>query len=144
MDRKIKVLFLCTGNSCRSQMAEGILRKMAGDRFEGLSAGLDPKEEVHPLAIKIMKEVGIDISGQKPKSVSTYLGKESIFYIIVVCNKAQQTCPRIWPGLGDKNRYYWPFDDPADATGTEDEKLEVFRRVRNEIKEKLNDWIKSH
>ena len=144
MDRKFKVLFLCTGNSCRSQMAEGILRQMAGDRFEGLSAGLDPKEEVHPLAIKVMKEVGIDISGQKPKSVSTYLGKESIFYIIVVCNKAQQSCPRIWPGLGDKNRYCWPFDDPADATGTEDEKLEVFRRVRNEIKEKLNDWIKSH
>lgn len=143
-DHKRKVLFLCTGNSCRSQMAEGILRHIAGDRFEALSAGLDPREEVHPMAIEVMKEVGIDISGQKPKPVSDFLGKETIFYIIVVCSKAHQTCPRIWPGLGDNNRYYWPLTDPSEADGTKNERLEVFRRVRNEIRAKLDDWIISH
>lgn len=141
MERKSNVLFLCTGNSCRSQMAEGLLRKLAGDRFEVFSAGMEEKESVHPLAVKVMNEIGIDISSQKPKSLRTYLGKETILYMMVVCDKAAKTCPRVWPGLSDKNRFYWPFDDPAEATGTEDEKLIVFRRVRDEIKQKLEEWL---
>jgi arsenate reductase len=125
-------------------MAEGFLRKLAGERFESCSAGLDPKKKVHPLAVKAMDEIGIDISSQKPKSVSAYLGKETIFYIIVVCEKAQQSCPRIWPGLGAGNRYYWPFEDPANAEGTDEKKMEAFRRVRDGIKAKLIEWIDEH
>lgn len=142
MGNKFKTLFLCTGNSCRSQMAEGFLRNMAGDRFEALSAGLEPKDEIHPMAIRVMKEVGIDISGQRPKPGGSFLGREGIMFVIIVCEKAERTCPRIWPGLVDMNRLYWPFDDPACATGSEDEKLEVFRRVRDEIKAKLSEWLK--
>ena len=99
MQKKQNVLFLCTGNSCRSQMAEGLLRHLAGERFEALSAGLEPGKEVHPLAIQVMAEIGIDISSQQPKAVDVYLGKTMIHYLIIVCNKAQSTCPRIWPGL---------------------------------------------
>ncbi len=140
---KPKVLFLCTGNSCRSQMGEGFLRNMAGDKFEVMSAGMDPSGEVHPLAVKVMDEVGIDISGQKPKDISKILGHEWISYVIIVCDKANATCPRLWPGLADENRIFWPFDDPAHAEGTQEEKLEFFRRVRDEIRAKLADWLKS-
>ena len=109
-----KVLFLCTGNSCRSQMAEGLLRHLSAGRFDACSAGLAPQDRIHPLAIHVMAEIGIDISGQKPKSVKTYLGKATISYIITVCTKAEEdTCPRIWPGVADINRLYWPFDDPV-------------------------------
>jgi len=140
---KPKVLFLCTGNSCRSQMGEGFLRNMAGVKFEVMSAGMDPSGEVHPLAVKVMDEVGIDISGQKPKDISKILGHEWISYVIIVCDKANATCPRLWPGLADENRIFWPFDDPAHAEGTQEEKLEFFRRVRDEIRAKLADWLKS-
>lgn len=145
MDKKQKVLFLCTGNSARSQMAEGFLRDMAGDRFEPLSAGMEARNEIHPMAVQVMQEVNIDISGQHPKGLEEYLGKTFIHYLIVVCSKANETCPRIWPGLlSEENRFYWPFDDPAEATGTDEEKLDVFRRVRDEIREKLVEWIKDH
>lgn len=140
---KPKVLFLCTGNSCRSQMGEGFLRKIAGDKFEAISAGMDPSGEVHPMAVRVMGEVGIDISGQKPKDISQFLGHEWISYVIIVCDKANKTCPRLWPGLADENRIFWPFDDPAHAEGTEEEKLECFRRVRDEIRTKLADWLKT-
>jgi arsenate reductase len=141
MAKKERVLFLCTGNSARSQMAEGLLRDLAGDRYEAVSAGLDPREEVNPLAVQAMKEIGIDISGQAPKGVKTYLGNEAIHWLIVVCNKAQQSCPTVWPMLREDARLYWPFDDPAEAEGTEEEKLGVFRRVRDEIKRKLSEWL---
>jgi len=140
---KPKVLFLCTGNSCRSQMGEGFLRDMAGGKFEVMSAGMDPSCEVHPLAVKVMDEVGIDISGQNPKDISKILGHEWISYVIIVCDKANATCPRLWLGLADENRIFWPFDDPAHAEGTQEEKLEFFRRVRDEIRAKLADWLKS-
>ncbi len=140
--KKQKVLFLCTGNSCRSQMAETLLRHVADDTFEVFSAGMDPREEIHPMSVQVMKEIGIDISNQKPKSLREFLGKHAFSHMFVVCDKAQQTCPRIWPGLSDKNRHYWPFDDPAHAEGNYEEKLAVFRRVRNEIKEKLDEWLK--
>ena len=139
--KKQNVLFLCTGNSCRSQMAEGLLRHMAGDRFEPLSAGLDPGSEVHPLAIRVMAEIGIDISAQQPKAVSLYLGKTVIHYLMVVCNKAQSTCPRIWPGLANEKRYYWPIPDPAAISGTPEEQLAGFREVRDDLREQLTWWV---
>ncbi len=140
--KKQKVLFLCTGNSCRSQMAEGLLKSVAGKHFEVFSAGMDPKGEIHPMAVQVMKEIGIDISGQNPKSLREFLGRQALSHMFVVCDKARQTCPRIWPGLIEKNRHYWPFDDPAEATGSDEEKIAVFRRVRDEIKEKLAEWLK--
>lgn len=138
-----RVLFLCTGNSCRSQMAEGLLKSMASDRFEVFSAGMEPKEKIHPMAVQVMKEIGIDISAEKTKSLREFLGKQALSHMFIVCDKANQTCPRIWPGLLDKNRHYWPFDDPAEAQGSEDEKIAIFRRVRDEIKERLSDWLKN-
>jgi len=140
MEKKKNVLFLCTGNSARSQMAEGLLRHIAGDRFEVMSAGLEPKEEVHPLAVEVMRELDIDIANQKPKTVDVYLGRVPVHFLIVVCNKAQATCPRIWPGLMDGNRYYWPLDDPAALQGSADEQLALFRDVRDELQEKLREW----
>lgn len=141
MSRKPKVLFLCTGNSCRSQMGEGLLRSMAGTRFEVASAGMNPAPTVHPLAVRVMDEIGIDISGQTPKGIEAYLGMEWIQYLLIVCNKAHGTCPRIWPNLPDQNRLYWPFDDPAEAEGTEEERLAEFRRVRDEIRQTLAEWL---
>ena len=141
MQKKQNVLFLCTGNSCRSQMAEGLLRHLGGERFEALSAGLEPNDEVHPLAIQVMKEIGIDITSQQPKAVELYLGKTMIHYLMIVCNKAQSTCPRIWPGLPDEKRYYWPVNDPAAISGKTEEQLAVFREVRDEIQEKITSWL---
>ncbi|MEI6758669.1 MAG: arsenate reductase ArsC [Chlorobium sp.] len=142
MQKKQNVLFLCTGNSCRSQMAEGLLRHLAGERFEALSAGLEPNNEVHPLAIQVMQEIGIDISSQQPKAVDLFLGKTMVHYLIVVCNKAQSTCPRIWPGLPNEKRYYWPINDPAAISGTTEEQLAVFREVRDELQENITLWLK--
>lgn len=141
MEKKQNVLFLCTGNAARSQMAEGLLRNMAGDRFEAMSAGLDPKEEVHPLAVEAMQEIGIDIGSQKPKAVDLYLGRVPVHYLIVVCDKAQASCPRIWPGLLEGRRYFWPLPDPVEKTGTKDEQLALFREVRDELREKLQEWL---
>ena len=98
--RKQKVLFLCTQNSARSQMAEGFLRHLAGDRFEVYSAGIDPTDGIHPCAIEAMSEVGIDISDQYPKGLRTYLGKEFFNYLIIVCARAEEKCPKTFPGVG--------------------------------------------
>ncbi len=122
-------------------MAEGLLFHMAGERFEALSAGLEPGSEVHPFAIRVMAEIGIDISTRQPKSVFVYLGKTMIHYLIVVCNKAQSTCPRIWPGLPNEKRYYWPISDPAAISGTSEEQLAGFREVRDELREQLTSWL---
>ncbi|NEX14167.1 MAG: low molecular weight phosphatase family protein [Prosthecochloris sp.] len=139
-----KVLILCSGNSARSQMAEGFLRQMAGEQFEAMSAGMTPAPEINPLAVQVMQEAGIDLSGQKPKDLSLYLGKTFLHYLIIVCSKANDTCPRIWPGLIiQENRLYWPVDDPAEATGTEEEQLDAFRKARDEIREKLESWLAS-
>ena len=123
------VLVLCTGNSCRSHLAEGILRAAAGDAFEVASAGSKPAGHVHPLAIRVMREIGIDISGHRSKHLSEFLS-QPVHTVITVCGNADQACP-IFPG--QVNRHHWPFDDPAHATGTEEEQLAVFRRVRDEI-----------
>ncbi|HEX3356572.1 MAG TPA: arsenate reductase ArsC [Tepidisphaeraceae bacterium] len=138
MNTKPIVLILCTGNSCRSQMAEALLRKHQGDKYEVHSAGTEPKDQVHPLAIRAMKEIGMDISGQRPKSTEAFLGKLPVRHLLIVCDNANKSCPRVWPGAF--TRSYLPFDDPAEARGTEDEKLAVFRRVRDEIDRAMRTW----
>lgn len=126
---KPAVLILCTGNSCRSHLAEGILRHAAGDLLEVHSAGSNPSGYVHPKAIQVMNEIGIDISGHSSKHMNEFLDRK-VETVITVCGNADQACP-MFPG--QVNRYHWGFDDPAHATGTDEEKLTVFRRVRDEI-----------
>ena len=127
---KPTILILCTGNSCRSHLAEGVLRAAAGDLFVVASAGSKPAGYVHPLAIRAMQEIGIDISGHRSKPMNDFLAAR-IETVITVCGNADQACP-LFPG--QVNRHHWPFDDPARATGTDEEKLAVFRRVRDEIR----------
>ena len=127
---KPTVLILCTGNSCRSHMAEGILRASAGDLLNVVSAGSKPAGYVHPMAIKALSEIGIDISQHQSKHMDDFLNQD-IETVITVCGNADQACP-MFPG--QMNRYHWGFDDPAHATGSEDEIMAVFRRVRDEIK----------
>ncbi len=123
------VLMLCTGNSCRSHMAEGILRAAAGDLLDVQSAGSKPAGYVHPLAIQALAEIGIDLSGHHSKHMDEFLSQD-VETVITVCGNADQACP-MFPG--QMNRHHWGFDDPAHATGTEDEQMAVFRRVRDEI-----------
>ena len=132
------VLILCTGNSCRSQMAEGFLREYHGDHFAVHSAGTSPAAEVHPLAVKVMAETGIDLSDARPKNSAEFLGRLPVKHLLIVCDRASQSCPRVWPGA--MTRHYLPFDDPAEATGTEEQKLAVFRRVRDEIETAMKSW----
>jgi arsenate reductase (thioredoxin) len=138
MHRNNGVLFVCSHNSCRSQMAEGWLRNLAGDRFEVASAGVEPGT-LNPLAVEAMGEVGIDISHHKAQGIKEYLGCWPVYYLVIVCDKAAETCPRIWPG--SRERLHWFFEDPASAQGTRAEKLEVFRRVRDEIREQIEEWL---
>ena len=134
---KPKVLVLCTGNSCRSHMAEGILRAAAGDIFEVYSAGSKPAGYVHPKAIEVMNEIGIDISNHTSKSLDQYLDA-GIDTVITVCGNANDACP-VFPGM--VNRYHWGFDDPAHATGTEEEILEAFRTIRGQIKRVFEAYV---
>lgn len=134
---KTRVLFLCTGNSARSQIAEAFLRKYAGDRFEVFSAGLDPKG-INPKTIQVMEEIGIDLSNQRSKSLLEYMGKVHFGYMITVCDRAEKNCP-IFPGMGI--RLHWPFEDPASAVGNEEEKLAKFRQVRDQIDTKVREWL---
>ena len=127
---KPAVLILCTGNSCRSHMAEGILRAAAGDLIEVHSAGSKPAGYVHPLSIKVLAEIGIDISKHTSKHMNDFLDRP-IATVITVCGNADQACP-MYPG--QLNRHHWGFGDPAHAQGTEEEVLNEFRRVRDEIK----------
>ena len=127
---KPTVLILCTGNSCRSHLAEGILREAAGDIITVASAGSKPAGYVHPLAIKAMSEIGIDISSHVSKHMNDFLA-QPIHTVITVCGNADQACPTF---PGQVQRHHWPFDDPAHATGSEEEQMKVFRRVRDEIR----------
>jgi arsenate reductase len=138
MAEKQNVLFLCTGNSCRSQMAEGFLRQLAADRYEALSAGLEP-HPIHPLTKQVMEEAGIDISGQRAKDVKEYLGRKAFAYVIIVCDHAQRACPTIFPGVTE--RLFWPFEDPAAFEGGEEETLAKFREVRDQIRARLEAWL---
>ena len=129
-DKPFNVLILCTGNSCRSHLAEGILRAAVGGGFRVASAGSKPAGYVHPLAITAMKEIGIDISAHHSKRLNEFL-HEPVETVITVCGNADQACP-MFPG--QLNRHHWGFDDPAHAVGTDEEKLAVFCRVRDEIR----------
>ncbi|QDT63940.1 arsenate reductase ArsC [Calycomorphotria hydatis] len=132
-------LVLCTGNSCRSQMAEGLLRHDAGNRFDVYSAGTRPAEEVHPLAVQVMSELGIDISEQEPKGVAGYLGRLAVQDLIIVCEDAERNCPTAFPGAF--NRHFWPFEDPAKFEGDEEATLNKFREVRDAIRKRIGEWL---
>jgi arsenate reductase len=138
---KTAVLFLCTGNSCRSQMAEAFLRKVGGDKFEAYSAGLEPKE-IHPYTIQVMDEVGIDLSGQRSKDVMEYMGRRHFGYLITVCAHAEANCPTTFPGVSQ--RLHWPIDDPAAFEGSEEETLAKFREVRDEVEQRILAWLKEN
>jgi arsenate reductase len=135
MSEKKRVLILCTGNSARSQMAEGLLRKLGGARFEVESAGTRPTG-VRREAIEVMREVGVDISRQRSKSVDEFAGRE-FDYVITVCDNARESCP-VFPGK--TVRVHWSFDDPAAVEGEWEDRLAVFRRVRDEIGTRLREW----
>ena len=124
------ILVLCTGNSCRSQMAEGFLKAFGGEFIEVASAGSKPAGFVHPLAIQVMKEIGIDISEQRSKPVSEFLNRQ-VQAVITVCADTDEACP-LFPG--QVQRHHWPFDDPAKAEGTPEEKLQVFRKLRDDMR----------
>ena len=132
--QRSRILFLCTHNSARSQMAEGLLRQLAGDRFEVMSAGTEATH-IRPLAIRAMDEIGIDISGQESKTLDRYLD-EPFDYVITVCDDANEACP-FFPGAA--NRLHWSFEDPSRVEGSEEERLAVFRSVRDRIRERIED-----
>ena len=134
---KTRVLFLCTGNSARSQMAEAILRKRAGDYFEVYSAGLEPKG-LNSYTLRVLNESGIDTSELRSKALTEFIGKQHFGYLITVCSKAEDKCP-IFPGMG--MRLHWPFDDPADFHGNEEETLAVFREVGDQIDATISKWL---
>lgn len=127
---KKKVLILCTGNSCRSHMAEGILRQVAGDLFEVFSAGSNPAGYVHPQAIAVLKEIGIDISSHTSKHLDLFL-HAGIDTVITVCDHANEVCP-VFPG--QVRRYHWAFEDPPKAVRPGESELDAFRRIRDEIR----------
>lgn len=136
-DRPV-VLFLCTGNSARSQMAEAILRHYAADRYQALSAGLEPKG-VHPLAVRVLEELGIETGGLRSKSVQEYLGRVHARHAIILCASAQSQCPSLYPFANQV--HYWPFPDPAATEGDEAERLRQFRIVRDQIAERVATWL---
>ncbi len=138
MEQKERILFLCTGNSARSQMAEAFLRKFGGDYYDVYSAGLEPKG-INPLTIQVMEEKGYDLSGQSSKGVDVFLWKTLIQTLITVCDTAEKNCPRTWPGVNQK--LHWSFEDPAAFEGTEFEKLAKFREVRDQIEQKVQLWL---
>ena len=131
-----RVLFLCTGNSARSQMAEGLLRHGGGDSFEVFSAGTKPTH-VRPEAITVMRELRIDISGQRSKSVDEFTN-QAFDYVITVCDNAKESCP-IFPGRS--NRIHWSIEDPAAVEGSEEQRLAAFRRIRDELREGLRSFL---
>ena len=135
---RTKVLFLCTGNSARSQMAEAFLRRYAGDRFKAYSAGLEPKG-INPFTIAVMREAGIVMDGQYSKSLAEYLGKIHFGYLVTVCGDADERCPSTFPGMGQ--RLHWAFEDPAAFDGPEEETLAKFREVRDQIEARIRVWL---
>jgi len=134
---KPNVLFLCTGNSARSQMSEGLLRALAGDSFEVFSAGTEPKGQILPEVQQAMREVGVDMSGQWSKSVKEYLGKKNFAYVVTTCADAEENCPVVFLNMGKHE--HWPFDDPAKADDAH--RLELTRRVRGQIEARLRAWL---
>ena len=138
MKNNPKVIFLCTGNSARSQMAEAFTRKYAGDRFEVHSAGLEPKD-IHHYTIRVMAEIRINLEDQTSKRISEYLGKVHFAYLFTVCGHAEENCPRIFPTQGQ--HAHWDFEDPAAFEGSEEAKLAKFREVRDQIDQCIQHWL---
>ena len=136
---KPKVLFLCTGNSARSQMAEGLLRALGGEQFEVFSAGTEPKGRILPEVQEVLREVGIDTSLQWSKSVMEYMGKVNFGYVITVCADAEENCPAVFLNMGTHE--HWPFDDPAKFAGDDEIRLASTRRVRDQIEDRLRLWL---
>ena len=136
---KPKVIFLCTGNSARSQMAEGLLRALAGEHFEVFSAGTEPKGRILPEVQDVMREVGINMAGQFSKSVMEYLGRAVFAHVVTVCADAEENCPAVFLNMGTHD--YWPFDDPAKFVGDDEQRLVHTRRVRDQIEERLRLWL---
>ena len=139
--QKPRVLFLCTGNSARSQMAEAFLRAYADEHFEVHSAGIEPKGYILPEVLTVMKEHGLDLSGQTSKDVREYLGKMHFAYVITVCADAEENCPTVFLNMGSHE--HWGFDDPAKFQGNEAEKLEFTRKVRDQIDQRIQQWLVS-
>ena len=135
---KPKVLFLCTGNSARSQMAEAFLKKYGAQNFEVYSAGFEPKG-IHPYTLMVMAEKGFELAGHYSKGVQDFLGKMSFDFLITVCNRAEKDCPYAFPGV--RQRLFWPFEDPAAYQGPENEKLEKFRQIRDQIESRIQLWL---
>jgi arsenate reductase (thioredoxin) len=140
MSTTTKVLFLCTRNSARSQMAEAFLRRHGGSRFEAHSAGLKPGE-IDPMTVQVMAERGYDLSDQGSKGFEQYLGKVLFQYLIIMCAEAERDCPKVWPGVSE--RLSWPVDDPASAEGSEEDRLREFRAARDQIEQLVKDWVQS-
>ena len=138
---KPKVLFLCTGNSGRSQMAEAILRAYAGDRYEAYSAGVEPKGYILPEVLTVMREHGLNLAGQTSKSVKEYLGKMHFAYVITLCAEAEENCPTVFLNMGQHE--HWPFDDPAAFEGSEAAHLVLVREIRDQIEARLQQWLAS-
>jgi arsenate reductase len=135
--KPIRVIFVCGGNSARSQMAEAILRREGGGDFASFSAGVWPKDDVHPMTIQVLAEIGIDIRNAQSKSVAEFLDQR-FDYVVTVCDRARESCP-VFPGA--EQSMHWGLDDPAEATGTEAERLAVFRRVMTEVAVRMRTFI---
>jgi arsenate reductase len=134
----LSVLFLCTGNSARSQMAEAFLRKYGGATYEAYSAGLEPKD-INPYTRRVMQEVGLDLTGHRSKSVMEYMGKKFFSYLITVCDQAEKNCPTTFPGVGQ--RLHWSFEDPAAFVGSEADTLQKFRDIRDQIEQSVRTFV---
>ena len=142
MESPTKVLFLCTGNSARSQMAEALLRAMAGDTYAAYSAGTEP-QPINPLTYRALEEIGVSAQGLRSKSLREFLGYQHFSHVIIVCSHAAESCPTIWPGVSGnlpQVRHLY-FDDPAAVSGTEEERLAAFRKIRDEIKAELARFV---
>ena len=134
-----QVLFLCTHNTARSQMAEALLKKHAGDRFEVYSAGFE-HTDLNPFTRQVMAEMGFDLGDQYAKGVKEYLGKINFAYVIIVCDRAEKTCPTAFPSIS-RQRLFWPFEDPVAFEGTDEEKLAKFREIRDQIDRRILQWL---
>jgi arsenate reductase len=137
--KRPQVLFLCTHNTARSQMAEAFLKKHAGDRFEVYSAGFEPAD-INAFTRRVMEEAGLDLGGQYSKGVKEYLGKINFAFVIIVCARAEKTCPTAFPSISQQ-RLFWPFEDPAAFEGTEAAKLAKFREIREQIDRRIRQWL---
>lgn len=138
---KPAILVLCTANSCRSQMAEGIFRQLLGDQFEVHSAGTIPAKSVNPRAVQVMSEIGIDIGEQKPKDLGLYLGRLSVRHLFIVCEQAENKCPKMFPGMLSRN--VWPIRDPESRDAACADPLEDYRTARDELEARVKEWIET-